>query len=136
MRKTATLFTFILCTIIGFSQNHVRPISNPSNEWLEENEKANKAIQFTVDVLSDAIELFWEVSREQALAGYELQRAINSSNFEKVAWFTAVGEDEIGGTYLHLDENPYYKDVILYRIKAVRKDGQYLYSSTQIVTCK
>ncbi|MEM6699962.1 MAG: hypothetical protein AAF599_16285, partial [Bacteroidota bacterium] len=97
---------------------------------------ANKAIQFTVDVLSDAIELFWEVSREQALAGYELQRAINSSNFEKVAWFTAVGEDEIGGTYLHLDENPYYKDVILYRIKAVRKDGQYLYSSTQIVTCK
>lgn len=133
MRKTATLFTLILCTTLGFSQNHAKRTSNQSSSWLEEHEKASESIQFRADVLSDEIELFWEVNQEQAIAGYELQRSANGEDFKKIAWFSSIGQGEIGGTYLHLDETPFNKAVIQYRIKAVRKDGQYVYSSTQIV---
>lgn len=133
MRKTITLFLLFLSVTIGFTQNHAKTVSKQSIEWLEKNEHASKAIQFSADVLSDAVELFWEVNKEQAIAGYELQRSTNGEHFKKIAWFASVGEGEVGGTYLYLDETPFQKDVIQYRIKAVRKDGQYLYSATQII---
>ena len=100
---------------------------------MEKNEHSSKAIYFSADVLSDAVELFWEVDREDAIAGYELQRSTNGEDFKKIVWFDSVGAEEEGGTYLHLDETPFRKDIIQYRIKAICKDGQYAYSSTQIV---
>jgi len=133
MRLTITLFVFILVNTFSFAQGQVKQVSGQSNGWLESNDNASKAIHFSADVLSDAVELFWEVSKEEAVAGYELQRSTNGENFKKIAWFASIGEGTLGGTYLHLDESPFNKDVIQYRIKAVRKDGQHVYSSTQIV---
>jgi len=133
MRLITTLFIFILFSTMSFAQEYAKRINQQANIWLEKNEYASKAIYFSADVLSDAVELFWEVEQEEAIAGYELQRSINGGDFRKIIWFDSAGLEEEGGTYLHLDETPSHKDVIQYRIKAIRKDGQYVYSSTQIV---
>ncbi|MEM8526636.1 MAG: hypothetical protein AAGG68_18480 [Bacteroidota bacterium] len=133
MRLTATLFILFSTSAFALAQQQAVPVSHQSDVWLEENENANDAIQFSADALPDAIELFWEVRREEAIVGYELQRSTDGKNFQKVAWIASVGEAEIGGSYLHLDETSFRKEIIQYRIKVVRKDGQYLYSSTQIV---
>ncbi|MEM9886877.1 MAG: T9SS type A sorting domain-containing protein [Bacteroidota bacterium] len=138
MRLTATLLsTFLICTwsvSISAQQTHAKSVNHnkSSNHWIENNEDhASNAIQFSADVLSDAVELFWEVQAEDAVAGYELQRSIDGKNFQKIAWLTAIGESGIGSTYLHLDEDSPSSDQLQYRIKAVRNDGQYLYSSIQ-----
>ncbi|MEM9849957.1 MAG: hypothetical protein AAF847_18850, partial [Bacteroidota bacterium] len=138
MRLTATLLsTFLMCLWSSTSraqQAYTQSVNynTTKNTWIEENEEdATNAIQFSADVLSDAIELFWEVSAEQAVAGYELQRSVDGQNFQKIAWLDAVGTAGTGGTYLHLDETNSSDERLQYRIKAVRSDGQYLYSATQ-----
>jgi len=133
MRLTATLFALTFVCNFGFTQHHAKTVSQQSEEWLETSTNASDAIHFSVEVFSNEVELFWEVNKESAVAGYELQRASNGENFHSIAWFNAIGEAEIGGSYLHLDDAPPLQETIQYRIKVIRKDGRYIYSSTQII---
>ena len=138
MRLTATLlstFLMLLCaTYLSAQQNYAQAVNynNSNNGFIEKNEgNAMNAIQFSADVLSDAVELFWEVKTEEAVAGYELERSVDGRNFQKIAWLNAIGEEGVSSTYLHLDDANFNSERLQYRIKAVRSDGQYLYSSTQ-----
>lgn len=124
MRWTLTFLAFL-----GISGLMAQEIAQPT--WAEEKSTSTEEIYLSVQVYSDAIELFWEVPSEVDLSGYELQRSVDGSDFLKIAWLKAIGEAGMGGSYLHLDSEQFFQEALQYRLKVVRQNGQFVYSATQ-----
>lgn len=79
--------------------------------------------------LEDFVELTWEVPSESDVKGYEVEKSVNGSNFNKIAWIKALGE--AGAAYLYTDEARFPTDEVVYRIKALYKNNEPIYSSLQ-----
>lgn len=103
-----------------------------TQSWVEEKDsQMEEEVYLSIQVYSDAIELFWEVPSEIDLSGYELQRSIDGSDFLKIAWLKAIGDTDFGGSYLHLDSERFFQEALQYRLKVVRQNGQFVYSAAQ-----
>ncbi|MEM1325203.1 MAG: hypothetical protein AAGI23_04570 [Bacteroidota bacterium] len=123
-------FTFVA---VFFMMTSLVSQSSTTN-WAESKQTSDtEEVALDINVLSDGIELFWEVSLEQQIASYEVQRAVDGRPFEKIAWFAASGEGETGGAYLHLDQDYFEQEALQYRIKINKTDGQVAYSLSQHV---
>jgi hypothetical protein len=127
MRQTITFGMLLFMISNGIAQGVL-------STWAE-SKQANDddEVTFDIRVLADAVELFWEVAIEQDIESYEVQRAINDEPFSKIAWFAASGVDDVGGAYLHLDQDHFQQEALQYRIKVNRADGQIAYSLSQTV---
>ncbi len=73
------------------------------------------------------IEVQWNVSREEDIKNYEVEKSEDGVSFKTFAMQTAantLGEK----TYTALDENP-FKGINYYRVKAIGKDNSVIYTS-------
>ncbi|NJK83682.1 MAG: T9SS type A sorting domain-containing protein [Saprospiraceae bacterium] len=94
---------------------------------------STKALEFHLDLAERAVELYWEMPLEANITGYEIQRAINGNEFKSIAWVGAVGDAQVGGTYLHLDQQLFTNERLSYRLKITYDDGQQDYSDIHIL---
>ncbi len=138
MRKIYLIHVFVLSTLftIKTSAQEVMAFatSNQGNAWLETSENtASDLVRLSATVIEDAIELFWETPNEQSISDYELQRSVNGATFVPIARFRPIGEESMGGAYLHLDESHFVDETVYYRVKSLSGDGRYEYSTVQIV---
>lgn len=109
-------------------------IAGEAINFVEEQEsEALEFLRFNAASAPDAIELFWENSFETNLLGYEIQRSVDGTDFEKIKWVETIGDEDHGGAYLHLDESPFSNQTVYYRIKSITRDGRYQLSEVKIV---
>ncbi|MDX1942636.1 MAG: T9SS type A sorting domain-containing protein [Saprospiraceae bacterium] len=94
----------------------------------EANPVANNLFALKVEPFDTYAELSWEVPAGIGNRGYEIQRAVNSHEFNQIGEVEAVDEKESGASYLYLDEERFPDDEVLYRIRASEKDGTFTYS--------
>lgn len=110
--------------------------SNTDN-WRTEVDAAElDLISFSAGMVDEAVELFWETPVEEKVTSYEVQRSINGSEYQSIAQMDAIGTENAGGAYLHLDEQHFLSEILYYRIKSMGNDGRYEYSAVQIVNVK
>jgi 1,4-alpha-glucan branching enzyme len=83
-------------------------------------------VNFTGKNIGQTNQLLWEVSNEQNLSHYELERSADATNFTIVTTLTATGSS----TYSYVDNNIAGSPVYFYRLKKVDKDGRFSYSAT------
>ena len=70
--------------------------------------------------------LNWEVTNEQNLSRYELERSIDGQNFINISNITATGSRNYSFTDIEISKSPVY----FYRLKKVDTDGRFAYSAT------
>ncbi len=124
------LLTFTLPTLSAQAQNSV--LSAFGEETGVARHKT-KQLQFHLDLAERVIELYWEMPVETNITGYEIQRSINGSDFKSIAWIGAVGNAQVGGSYLYLDQQPFTNEQLNYRLKVSYEDGQQSLSETQTI---
>lgn len=76
---------------------------------------------------NDAIEVQWNISREEDIKNYEVEKSEDGVSFKT---FATQGATNTAGekTYTALDENP-FKGINYYRVKAIEKDNSVTYTS-------
>lgn len=124
------LLLFLLFTLPLKAQ---KQLFNAFSEDAVSSHNIVKQFQFHLDLAERCIELYWEMPIEANITGYEIQRAINGNDFKSIAWIGAVGNAQIGGNYLHLDQQPFTNERLNYRLKISYDDGQHFFSETQII---
>ncbi|MBL0132278.1 MAG: T9SS type A sorting domain-containing protein [Chitinophagaceae bacterium] len=77
-------------------------------------------------------ELKWNTEQEHNLSHYELERSINTGQFQKVADITARNSFT-AVSYSHNDNTVSYANTYYYRLKAVNLDGSYTYSEIVVI---
>jgi hypothetical protein len=73
------------------------------------------------------VRLNWEISQETNNAGFEIERALNPSNFEKVGFVNSNSTTAKNKTYQFVDENA-NEEITYYRFKQLNSDGSFTYS--------
>lgn len=105
-----------------------------STNWVAEVDAPElDLISFQAEMVENAVELFWETPIEEKIAGYEIQRSINGSEFKRIAWMEAIGGSNRGGAYLHLDQQNFLSEMLYYRVKSMGSDGRFEFSAVQII---
>lgn len=77
----------------------------------------------------EAIHLFWEVSEEQNLKGYSLQRSEDERNFRPMAWIDS--EKQAYNQYKYIDDQVRPNQWYYYRLKMVEEDNRISYSEVK-----
>ena len=82
-------------------------------------------ISFNAQLLNDKTKLTWQIAEEINIARYEVERAASTNNFTNIAKQQATGSN----AYIAMDDLP-LTGTSFYRIKAIEKTGNVLYSMT------
>ena len=77
----------------------------------------------------EAIHLFWEVSGEQDLKGYTLQRSEDKQNFRSMAWIESEGKAD--NQYQYIDRQVQPNQWYYYRLKMQGQDNRVSYSEVK-----
>ena len=73
----------------------------------------------------------WQVAQETNIASYEVERSVDGTNFENVAFVKAT----VSSSYTAIDNNlPTNVSSLYYRIKSIEEDGTFVYSATTKLT--
>ncbi|MCS7073331.1 MAG: T9SS type A sorting domain-containing protein, partial [Bacteroidia bacterium] len=78
---------------------------------------------------TDAIQLSWDVFREQNNAGWELERMEQTEPFQPITWITGRQNTTEPKTYQYLDSQVRKNVLYTYRLKQVDLDGRISYSN-------
>jgi hypothetical protein len=135
MRQTYCSFWIILLTLIVplLSAQAQKSLLSALGEDTGVARSTAKQLQFHLDLAERVIEIYWEMPIEINVTGYEIQRSINGNDFKSIAWIGAVGNAQVGGKYLHLDQQSFINEQLSYRLKISYEDGQQSFSETQII---
>ena len=71
----------------------------------------------------------WQVTGEENIHHYEVERSTDGNSFTKIATTTAIGNNKAANDYLRLDEKP-IPGIYYYRIKGISNNGAIGYSKT------
>ena len=74
------------------------------------------------------VTLFWTTESERNNKGFEIQRGIDGSSFDKIGWADGHGTTAIAHSYQHKDGGLRAGLIYYYRLKQVDLDGEFEYS--------
>ncbi len=86
-------------------------------------------VSFTAEELNGQIKLYWTTATEKNNLGFELERSLNSAQWEKVGFVRGNGTTTQASFYSFTDNNV-SKGTNSYRLKQIDYDGSYSYSKT------
>lgn len=92
---------------------------------------SHSALALKVEPFDTYAELTWEVPAGRKARGYEVEKSVNGSRFTKIAWVDAVGEENTGAIYLHIDDERLPEDEVAYRVKMIGAEGMSEYSGVE-----
>ncbi|MBC5993717.1 SGNH/GDSL hydrolase family protein [Pontibacter cellulosilyticus] len=78
------------------------------------------------------IALEWQTTSEYKSSEFEIERALNSNNFEKIGEVAGAGSSTTLKEYDFTDQNAPYGD-LYYRLKHIGEDGKLTYSEVEFV---
>lgn len=111
------------------------PASTGSDRFFVHFSNANplavKFLSFNAMATLGHVNLYWNISEEKGTVWYEAERSADGINFEPVSRILAKGEAQ----YIARDSLP-FKEVSYYRVKAVSRKGEVVYSSVARVNMK
>ena len=76
---------------------------------------------------NDDVAVNWQVTGEENIHHYEVERSTDGNSFTKIATAAAMGNNKATNDYIQLDEKP-APGIYYYRIKAISKAGAIGYS--------
>lgn len=82
---------------------------------------------FTAQVIGSSIKLQWETATEVNNFGFEIERVIEGSLWEKISFVEGHGNSNSPKQYSYIDEKP-ITGKSKYRLKQIDLDGKYEYS--------
>ena len=82
---------------------------------------------FNAETASDFVSLAWTTQTEYEMAGCEVQRSIDSIDFETVAWVPSQGNSQQSQTYQTWDVPPQRGEIYTYRLQCFDTDGCHQY---------
>ncbi len=91
----------------------------------------HSSLALKVEPFDTYAELTWEVPAGRKARGYEVEKSVNGSRFTKIAWVDAVGEENTGAIYLHIDDERLPEDEVAYRVKMIGAEGMSEYSGVE-----
>ena len=89
--------------------------------------------QFSVRNLAGDVQLNWQTSWEQNNKGFEIERSVNGSEFEKIAFVAGAINSATQTQYHYMDKNAFEKSnskQLFYRLKQIDLDNKSTYSNT------
>ena len=92
-----------------------------------------KLTDFTASLQNKSVLLKWQTSSEENLAGFTIQRSVDTTNFSAIGYVVAKGNSNTELSYSTIDWQPLH-GVNYYRLKMPDADGQFTYS--KIVSVK
>lgn len=93
-------------------------------------------VAFALNVDNNSVEIYWKTATEINSYGFEIERSMNGSDFNKIAFVAASGNSNSPKEYSFVD-NYLLNGNYFYRLKQIDADGQFKYSeikSVQILT--
>lgn len=105
---------------------------SPTNNLYEQ--ALVRFVEVTIKNIGNKPQLTWQVTDEQHVAYYSIERSYNGSFFEEGGKAPFKNATTALNTYTFTDHNLAAEDEVYYRIKQVDNDGKYLYS--KIVSLK
>lgn len=90
-------------------------------------------IAFSAERIGDYVELNWEISDEEFITGYQVERSVNARKFEPLTWVDAIGKKGESAVYLFADENIFPGEALYYRVQAVLSGGEQKHSPVREV---
>jgi len=91
-----------------------------------------KFVGFTATLSNHEVLLQWSTAEETGAYMYELERSTDGSNWNNIAYITAIGSTQNLHNYSYTDKKITAK-VNYYRIKQVDIDGRFTYTSIQTI---
>ncbi len=91
-------------------------------------------ISFEAQAEEDLILLEWQTATEINNLGFELQRSMDGTNFQKIGWLNGHGTTAEAQNYHFKDEKVLSNELYYYRLMQVDVDGSSTYS--KIITAK
>ncbi|MEM7105501.1 MAG: T9SS type A sorting domain-containing protein [Bacteroidota bacterium] len=88
-------------------------------------------IEFTAKGLNDYIELNWLTASEVNSDGFEIEKSLDGSTFERIGWVAAQGNTSLLSSYAFQDINVQKNKVYYYRLKMIDLDGHFEYSEVR-----
>ncbi len=82
---------------------------------------------------SNEVSVSWQTQQEISSSRFEIERAYDNANFEKIGSVLAAGYSNIVKAYTFSDKTNSSRNVSFYRIKMIDKDGIFSYSETKSV---
>ena len=82
------------------------------------------------DQLARTVDIDWATEGEEAHSHFEVERSIDTHNWQAIAMVPGSGDTQEAKTYHYLDEKPLA--INYYRLKSVDLDGTATYSSIQV----
>lgn len=79
----------------------------------------------------DDILLKWKTTLEKDVSGFEIQRSLDTRNWEKIDWKIASNNPEQTNYYEFIDKDVKANVTYYYRLKMIDLDGQFEFSSIQ-----
>lgn len=90
-------------------------------------------LDFRAIAAAEAVQLSWQVAHEEALEGYELQRALDGQHFRTLHWQAAQGLNLASFSYGYKDEQVKPGQALYYRLRMLDMDGSEDYSPVRVV---
>jgi hypothetical protein len=93
-------------------------------------------LSFTGILKNNATLLDWKTSAEVNTANFEIERSIDSRNYEKIGTVSASGNSTIAIDYSYTDNDAatLSSSLVYYRLKTVDRDGNYVYSNVVTIS--
>jgi hypothetical protein len=106
-----------------------KPLVAPNGvyKFLADNSVPVELFSFVASQSNGSVELQWETSTELNNSGFEVERSINKSNFEKISFLPGYGTSSEKHFYSFTDK-PDTDGKISYRLKQVDFNGDFSYS--------
>jgi hypothetical protein len=94
-------------------------------------------LTFEVEQQDKQVSLQWTSANEVDFSGYEVQRSLDGSHFEKIGWVAGQGTPD-GATlnYVFQDKKPVFNKPLYYRLRMLDLDGVVEFSPLRSVTLK
>lgn len=77
---------------------------------------------------NNEIVIHWTTASETNNMSFELQKSIDATSFERIAWIDGKGNSTSTSNYKYTDTDIQEKIIYYYRLKAIETDGKHQYS--------
>jgi Secretion system C-terminal sorting domain len=88
---------------------------------------------FSIQRSDDKVNASWQTQQESNSSSFEIERAYDNANFEKIGTIPAAGNSSAIKNYTFTDNSNISKAESFYRIKMIDIDGAFVYTQTKSV---
>ncbi|MEO6731272.1 MAG: T9SS type A sorting domain-containing protein [Ferruginibacter sp.] len=93
-------------------------------------------VSFVAEIKNNNVGLTWKTHSEINNRGFDIERSVDGSVFNKVAYVTANHSGTITNTYIYTDTDAFTKAssaILFYRLKQLDNNGSFKYSNVEVV---